>query len=211
MMRIESVAAQPDRAGRYAVKLEDGTVMRLYRQTVEDFCLCSGKEMEEDALMQLREAAGKMSAKMRAVRIVSASSVSKADLERRLVQKGESRDDAKQAVEWMTDLDLLDDEKTACQVVERCISKGYGLSRAKQALFEKRIPEMYWEKALAEYPDQAKKILSFLQIKLGDSWDEKDLRRTTDALLRRGHSYQEIRRALQKYAQGKDIREDIYD
>ena len=211
MMRIDSVTAQPDRAGRYTVKFDDGTVMRLYRQTVEDFLLYAGKEMDDDEVQKLRIAAGKMSAKMRAVRIVSASSVSKSDLEHRLIQKGESKEDAKQAVEWMSNLDLLDDEKTAQQIVQRCISKGYGRSRAKQALFEKRIPKELWEAALADYPEQTEKILSFLETKLGDNWDEKDLRRATDALLRRGHSYQEIRKALQKYAEGRDFREDIYD
>ena len=80
MMRIESVAAQPDRAGRYTVKFDDGAIMRLYRQTIEDFALYAGKEMREAEITQLREAAGKISAKMRAVRIVSASSVSKSDL-----------------------------------------------------------------------------------------------------------------------------------
>ena len=211
MMRIDSVAAQPDRAGRYTVKFDDGTVMRLYRQTVEDFLLYSGKEMEDEEVEKLRIAAGKMSAKMRAVRIVSASSVSKSDLEHRLIQKGESKEDAKQAVEWMADLELLDDEKTAQQIVQRCVSKGYGRSRAKQALFEKRIPKDLWEAALADYPEQTEKILAFLETKLGDNWDEKDLRRVTDSLLRRGHSYQEIRRALQEYTEGRNFREEIYD
>ena len=211
MMKIDSVAAQPDRAGRYTVKFDDGAVMRLYRQTVEDFFLYSGKEMDEDEVAKLRIAAGTMSAKMRAVRIVSASSVSKSDLEQRLIQKGESREDAKQAVEWMTNLELLDDEKTAQLIVQRCISKGYGRSRAKQALFEKRIPKELWETVLEDYPDQTEKIVAFLEIKLGDNWDEKDMRRATDSLLRRGHSYQEIRKALQKYAEGKDLREDFYD
>lgn len=211
MMRIDSVAAQPDRAGRYTVKFDDGTVMRLYRQTVEDFLLYSGKEIDDNEAERLRIAAGKMSAKMRAVRIVSASSVSKSDLEHRLIQKGESKEDAKQAVEWMTNLDLLDDEKTAQQIVQRCISNGYGRSRAKQALFEKRIAKELWEEALADYPDQTEKILAFLETKLGDNWSEKDLRRTTDSLLRRGHSYQEIRRALQEYSEGRDFQEDFYD
>lgn len=211
MMKIDSVTAQPDRAGRHTVKFDDGSVMRLYRQTVEDFFLYSGKEMDEEEVAKLRIAAGTMSAKMRAVRIVSASSVSKSDLEQRLIQKGESREDAKQAVEWMTDLELLDDEKTAQLIVQRCISKGYGHSRAKQALFEKRIPKELWETVLKDYPDQTEKIVAFLEIKLGDNWDEKDMRRATDSLLRRGHSYQEIRKALQKYAEDKDLREDFYD
>ena len=210
MMRIESVAAQPDRAGRYTVKFDDGTVMRLYRQTVQDFCLYSGKELEDAEVKQLRTAAGQMSAKMRAVRIVSASSVSKADLEYRLIQKGETKADAHQAVAWMTDMDLLDDQKTAEQVVHRCISKGYGVTRAKQALYEKRIPKELWEDALADYPDQTEKILAFLKLRLGNSWEEKDLRKATDALLRRGHSYQEIRAALQELSGEADLQEDMY-
>ena len=210
MTRIEKIAAQPDRAGRYTIKFEDGGVMRLYRQTVEDFGLYAGKELDEDTLAKLHTAAGQMSAKMRAVRIVSASSVSKSDLERRLVQKGESKLDAKQAVAWMKDLNLLDDRATAQQVVQRCIAKGYGLSRAKQALYEKRIPKEYWEDALADYPDQTEKILHFLESKLGENWDEKDLRRATDGLLRRGHSYHEIRKALQIYGENADLQEDFY-
>ena len=104
--------------------------MRLYRQTVEDFGLYTGLELTEEQVKALRDAAGQMSAKMRAVRIVSASSVSKRDLEYRLIQKGENPKQAKQAVEWMSDLNLLDDERTARQLVESCIRKGYGISRA---------------------------------------------------------------------------------
>ena len=110
----------------------DGSSMRLYRQTVEDFALYTGKEFSDPEIDALRTAAGEMSAKMRAVRIVSASSVSKRDLEQRLVQKGENPDQARDAVQWMSDLNLVDDRQTAEQVVSRCIAKGYGLARAKQ-------------------------------------------------------------------------------
>ena len=193
------------------MKCDNGIVLRLYRQTVEDFGLYVGFEMDEATFERLQKAAGKMSAKMRAVRIVSASSVSKVHLEQRLIQKGESKTDARQAVEWMSELDLLDDGKTAQQVVRRCIAKGYGLERAKQALYEKRIPKEYWPDALADYPDQTEKILEFLQNRLGDNWDDKDLRRATDALLRRGHSYRNIRKALEIFSGDSDIQEDIYD
>ena len=209
MMKIDSVASQPDRAGRHTVRFEDGSVMRLYRQTVEDFYLYAGKELTDEEMSDLRKAAGEMSAKMRAVRIVSASSVSKRDLEYRLIQKGEDPKQAKQAVAWMSDLNLLDDAKTAEQIVDRCIRKGYGLSRAKQALYEKRIPKELWEDALADYPDQTEKIVDFLRSRLDDEADERDVRRATDALLRRGHSYQEIRRAMQKLNFADDFQEDF--
>ena len=191
------------------MRFEDGSSMRLYRQTVEDFGLYSGKELTGDEMKELRIAAGEMSAKMRAVRIVSASNVSKRDLEYRLVQKGEDPKQAKQAVAWMSELNLLDDQKTAEQIVQKCIHKGYGLSRAKQALYEKRIPKELWEDALADYPDQSDKILDFLRARLDAESDEREVRRATDALLRRGHSYQEIRRAMEQLQFDADFQEDF--
>lgn len=195
-MKVESLKTSPDRAGRYWVTFDDGSKMGLYRQTVEDFALYSGKELDEQDMEALRTAAGQMSAKMRAVRIVSAASVSRRDLEARLVRKGEDPQQAKEAVAWMEDLHLVDDRATAEQVVSSCISKGYGLMRAKQALYEKRIPKEYWDEALADYPDQTEKITAFLKSRLDADSDEKQVRRAVDALIRRGHSYGTIRRAL---------------
>lgn len=182
--------------------------MRLYRQTIEDFRLYAGRELSDEEMKELRKSAGEMSAKMRAVRIVSASNVSKRDLEYRLIQKGEDPKQAKQAVVWMSELNLLDDARTAEQIVQKCIHKGYGLSRAKQALYEKRIPKEYWEDALLDYPDQSDKILEFLQNRLDAESDERDVRRAVDALLRRGHSYQEIRKAMEELRFDRDFRED---
>ena len=172
--------------------------MRLYRQTVEDFGLYTGKELSDEEMAALTESAGQMSAKMRAVRIVSASSVTKRDLEQRLVHKGEDPEQAKDAVQWMSDLNLLDDSRVAEQVVQRCISKGYGLQRAKQALYEKKVPKQYWEDALADYPDQLEKIEDFLRSRLDDAYDEREVKRAIDALMRRGHSYGQIRKALNR-------------
>ena len=203
-MRIEHLAGSPDRAGRFLVRFEDGSSMRLYRQTVEDFGLYIGLNLEPEQLSQLRTAAGEMSAKMRAVRIVSASSVSKRDLEQRLIHKGEDPTQARAAVEWMEELDLLDDRKTAEQIVSSCIRKGYGMARAKQALYEKRIPKSLWEEALADYPDQSEKIIEFLRSRLSDNADDREVKRAIDALLRRGHSYRQIRQGLEKLSLDTD-------
>lgn len=191
------------------MRFDDSSTMRLYRQTIEDFGLYPGMELEAADMKKLRDAASALSAKMRAVRIVSASSVSKKDLEQRLIHKGEDAEKAKAAVEWMAELDLIDDRKTAQQVVNRCISKGYGVQRAKQALYEKRIPKAYWYEVLEDYPDQQEKILDFLQNKLGNQWDERELRKAVDALIRRGHSYGAIRKAMEILSMElEDLREE---
>jgi regulatory protein len=200
MMRIKSLSSAPDRGNRYRLVFEDDSVMRLYRQTVEDFGLYPGLELSDEQLQNLRIAAGQMSAKMRAVRIVAASSVSKGDLERRLVQKGEDPTQAKEAVAWMSDMSLLDDGAMAQRIVARCISKGYGRARAKQVLYEKRIPKEFWDDALRDYPEQLDKIMDFLEQRLPEEAEGKDVKRVIDALIRRGHSYSAIRRAMQEMA-----------
>ena len=204
MTRIDALKTSPDRAGRYWVTFDDGTKLALYRQTVEDFGLYIGKELSDEEKENLLTAAGKMSAKMRAVRIVSASNVSKRDLEDRLVRKGEDPQQAKEAVQWMEDLHLVDDRNTAEAVVHSCISKGYGLQRAKQALYEKRIPKQYWDEVLDDYPDQEAKIETFLRSRLDADSDQKQIKKAIDALIRRGHSYGTIRRVLQSLSFDSD-------
>ena len=189
---------------------DDGMKLALYRQTVEDFGLYTGMELTDQQMESLRSAASQMSAKMRAVRIVSAANVSKRDLEERLVRKGESPVHAREAVQWMEELHLVDDSNTAEQIVHACIQKGYGLSRAKQVLYEKRIPRELWEDALAQYPDQMDKIERFLRERLDADSDEKEKKRAIDALLRRGHSYSVIRKVLNElFFDSDEIYEDF--
>ena len=209
VMRIDALKNAPARAGRYWVTFSDGSRLGLYRQTVEDFGLYPGKELDEQELERLNVEAGKMSAKMRAVRIVSASSVSKRDLQQRLVRKGEDPEQAKAAVAWMEDLHLVDDRATAEQVVRSCIYKGYGLQRAKQALYEKQIPKAYWDEVLEDYPDQLGKIQDFLRARLDADSDEKQKKRAIDALIRRGHSYGTIKKAMDALSfETEDVFED---
>lgn len=208
-MKIEQLNTTPDRAGRYFVQFDDGTVMRLYRQTVEDFALYSGMELSQEQYRELVQNAQQISARMRAVRIVSASGVSRKELESRLVQKGENPGQAKQAVQWLEELHLVDDAKLAEQIVHSCISKGYGLARAKQMLYEKRVPKEYWDAALADYPEQTEKIAAFLKMRIDDPTNQREVKRAVDALLRRGHSYHAIREALNELSfDSEDLPED---
>lgn len=197
-MRLNKIASKPDGVGRYRTEFEDGSVLRLYRQTIEDHCLYAGRELTEQEMDALRADAGRTSAKMRAVRILTASDVSRDDLRQRLVQKGETKEDAANAVAWMEELQLVDDARTAAIIVSRCAAKGYGVARAKQALYEKRIPKEYWEDALAAYPDQSDAIVAYLRSHIKEDSDEREKKRAVDALLRRGHSYGQIRAAMEQ-------------
>ena len=200
------MSANPDRVGRYYVKFEDGSTLRLYRQTMEDYAIFVCRDMDDNEIERLHTDAGKMSAKMRATRILASTDVSKRDLKQRLIQKGENPEHSAEAVAWLEDLNLVDEARTAEILVRRCAAKGYGLARAKQMLYEKRIPKEYWDDALADYPDQSEYIVSYLE--KTDISDSKSARKAIDALIRRGHSYAQIKKAMGRIPMEEDFSED---
>lgn len=108
------------------------------------------------------------------------------------------------AVQWLEDLHLLDDAKTAEQIVHSCIAKGYGLARAKQALYEKRIPKAFWEDALADYPTQNEKITAFLQGKGHRPRRHPGSQAGGECTASAGHSYGAIRQALNNLSLDSD-------
>lgn len=203
-MRIESISEKADRAGRYWLKLSDGTTMALYPQTISEFDLYTDKELSDAEWKNIREAAGEVSAKMRAVRIVSASAVSAKDLEQRLRRKGEAPEDARAAVQWMQELSFVDDRSTARQIVRRGLRKGYGKNRLRQMLYEKQIPRELWDEALADLPEPDEEITAFLNQRLGENPEDKEVKRAVDALMRRGHTWQDIRRCLLRRGETMD-------
>ena len=200
-MIIERLEQSSSQEHTFRIHLSDGSVIKTQDYVIAELGLYSGLELDEGQLSRLKEAAGLASAKNRAVRILSASGVSKQELQYRLLQKGETQHDAQEAVQWLCDLDLLDDAKTAERLVRNAAAKGYGESRIKQILFEKRVPREYWEQALSQLSDMDEAIDSFLRQRLkGREPDQKELKRTIDALARRGHNWQDIRAGLRRYS-----------
>ena len=210
-MKIESLREPTVRGGRYTVTLDDGRRLRLERATVGEFSLYPGRELTAEELDQIRAANQRASAKARAVRIISATNVSKKDLERRLVQKGETPELASEAVQWLTELNLLDDLETARQLAQSAARKGYGAARIRQILYQKGIDRQLWDEAMEELPEPDDAIDRFLQSRFkGEKPDERETKRAVDALLRRGHRWADIRSAMARYTDAlNDIMEEF--
>lgn len=210
-MKIESLREPTVRGGRYTVTLDDGRRLRLEQATVGEFALYPGRELTAEELDQIRAANQRASAKARAVRIISATNVSKKDLERRLVQKGETPELASEAVQWLTELNLLDDLETARQLAQSAARKGYGAARIRQILYQKGIDRQLWDEAMEELPEPDDAIDRFLQSRFkGEKPDERETKRAVDALLRRGHRWADIRSAMARYTDAlNDIMEEL--
>lgn len=199
-MRIESIEQTRSPQGKLRLRFEGGESMLVLPAVITELGLYAGLDVPEAGMDSLREQNAAASAKNRAVRILSAAAVSKNELEHRLVQKGESPEHAAQAAEWLDSLRLLDDRALAAQLVRSAAAKGYGEARVQQLLYAKRIPREFWEEALAQMPDQSGAIDEFLSKRFrGKAPDRAECRRATDALLRRGHRWQDIQNALERY------------
>ena len=207
-MKIEAIE-QSKRAQKLRLRFDDGSTMLVPAALLTELRLGVGLELSPAALESLRDSCALASAKERAVRIVSASAVSQKELEHRLVRKGESEEHAQEAVQWLSDLRLLDDAAVAEQIVRSGAAKGYGAARIRQMLYEKRVPRELWDEALAALPPQDDAIDEYLRRRFrGATPDRAECKRATDALLRRGHSWSDIRRALERYAPDEDFVED---
>lgn len=179
---------------------EDGKRLKAPAYKIVELGLAPGAEVTPEAFLALENAQSLASCKERAVRILTASGLSKKELQRRLIQKGESEEDAEAAVAWLEELHLIDDLETAKQLVRSACLRGYGAARAKSILYEKGIPKEFWDEALEELPEMDGAIDVFLRRKLdGRTLDAKQIKKTVDALLRRGHSYHDIQAGLRRY------------
>lgn len=179
---------------------EDGKRLKAPAFKVVELGLTPGAEVTPEVFLALENAQSLASCKERAARILTASGLSKKELQKRLVQKGESEEDAEAAVAWLEELHLIDDLETAKQLVRSACLRGYGAARAKSILYEKGIPKELWDEALEELPEMDGAIDTFLRRKLdGRTLDAKQIKKTVDALLRRGHSYHDIQAGLRRY------------
>ena len=134
MILIKLTALGTD-GSRVMLWFDDGSKMRVPISLVADLGLYRGMELAEDDLSRLMEETQRASARNRAVRIVSSTSISEKSLKQRLIQRGENPENAREAVDWLRNLGALDDEGMARQVVDRCVQKGYGKARIQQELF----------------------------------------------------------------------------
>ena len=68
------------------------------------------------------------------------------------------------------------------------------------------MPRDLWDDALDTLPDPAETIDAFLQSKQRGALDEKERKRLTEALLRRGFDWSDVRAGLNRL--GADVWED---
>ena len=151
------------------------------------------------------------SAKKRALRLLERRDYSRKELILKLTEKGEPLEDAEAVADRMIELGVISDERYSRMLVRHYAAKGYGTCRIKQELYRHGIHTDLWEEAMEELPpppSQDEIIDKLLRSKLRSSEpDQKEIKKATDALLRRGFSWSEISASKQRVLENSDTEE----
>jgi regulatory protein len=200
-MELELEALEPLGGERFMVRLSDGREFKVSSAMVADFSLHAARRFSDEEIWELEAASAALGCRERALRLLGARAYSCNELYRKLTDKGETQESAAAAIAWLLERRFLDDEQYAQAIVRRCAAKGYGAARAKNELYRKGIDRELLDAALEELPDSEDTVYRLLCSKLkSDEPDRAEIKRATDALFRRGYSWDEIRTALERRA-----------
>ena len=185
---------------RFTLVFDDGTELKTTLGIITERFIHSGMDFDEDAYNELVSACTLALAKARALRIINARPMSREELRKRLVEKGETPENAEECAEWLCQMGLINDTEYAGSVVRHYAAKGYGAGRIRSELYRRGIPRELWDDALQELPEQDDQIDTLLRRRLrSDTPDRDELRRASDYLYRRGFGRDEIRAAIARY------------
>ena len=209
-MRIEELKPSRRKQGRFLVKLEDGSILRITEEELLRFRLRPGIDLDGETLETLQASVRTSSAKAAAANIIGSRALSKKELTRRLVKKGNEEADA-QAAEIIgkgevEDIGAVDDAAYAASLVRHYGEKGYGPQRVREELRRRGVDRDLWDEAMEELPDPAEILGRLIEKKCGGELsDRKEIKRVSDSLMRRGFAWSDVREALRRYT---EIEED---
>ena len=139
-------------------------------------------------------------AKKKALSLLDRRDYSRAELLKKLTEKGYTDAAAGAAVGRLAELGVVDDARYAPLVVRHYAAKGYGARRVRDELLRRGIPKALWDAAMAEMPEQDESADRLLRARLrgADLTDRAALNRAAAALLRRGYGWDEINAAVER-------------
>ena len=198
-MRITRIENSKHVQERVLVYLEEGDPLRITQNELLQFGLYQGMDLSPELVVQLQNTGRRSESRAAAARMASGRMLSRKELTDKLNRKGIDLDTAEETADWLESLGAVDDTAYAGVIARHYAAGGYGPGRVRQELQKRGIPRELWDDALFQLPDSAAAIDGFLKKKLGGRTpDRAMLKKLSDALLRRGFSWNDIRPALNR-------------
>jgi len=207
MPTVEKIEKSKHKQERLLVYLQEGDLLRITEAELLRFGLCKGTVLTDKQVAELKTAGLRSETRATAARMASSRMLSKKELQSRLTKKGVDEQDAAETADWLEDLGAVNDSTYAAVLVRHYGGMGYGPARVYQELRRRGIPRELWEEALTQMPPAKEAIEDFIKSRLrGKSPDATTAKKLSDALLRRGFSWNDIRPSIN--ALGQKISED---
>lgn len=201
-MRIEEVKKSQRKKGRFLIRLEDGDILRVTEDELLRFGLRTGLELDGETLEAVRASVKSSSAKAAAANMIGSRALSKRELTRRLILKGNDESDAQAAADWLEDIGAVDDAAYAASLARHYGGRGYGPARVREELRRRGVDRSLWDQALEELPEAAETLDRLIQKKCGgDLADPREKKRVSQALMRRGFDWSDVRAAMGRYTE----------
>lgn len=151
-----------------------------------------------------RTPAAEKTPRQRALEMLDRRDYSRAELRRKLQEKGVDELEAENAVEYLVGLGFVNDLRYAELIVRQYAAKGCGARRVREELYRRGIDRETMDAAMETMPEQDEALEKLLRQKLRGSLERADVKRATDSLLRKGYSYEEIASALRRLREEAD-------
>ena len=204
-MKITRIENSKHVQERVLVFLEEGDPLRITGHELLQFGLYPGMDLSPRLVVQLQAAGQRSESRVKAARLASGRMMSRKELTDKLSRKGIDPDTAEETADWLESLGAVDDAAYAGVIARHYAASGYGPGRVRQELQKRGVSRELWDDALSQLPDSADAIDRFLQKKLsGRTPDRATLKKLSDALLRRGFSWSDIRPALNRLGEEID-------
>lgn len=186
--------------GRLIVSFDNGEEIRSSLGAVTELRLYSGRELDEAALEEFRRLSARSLAREKALELISRRSMSRKELMDKLISKGESEDVAQYCARWLEENGFIDEHRYAQQIARHYAAKGYGAGRVRAELNRRGLSRELWDEAFEAMPEGDDKLDKFIASRLKDPEDRDEVRKVSNALYRRGYSWEEIRSALARHS-----------
>ena len=211
MQTITGITEHPRKPGRYVVQVDGNEFATVGAELLAETKMRIGVVVDDALAARLQDASEDTAMYDRALNLLSFRARSSRELQRRLTEKGGSRERADRIIERLRLAGLVNDADFARQLTRSKLAGGASRRRVHQELFKRGVAREVADEAVAEVAedegvtdaDSIERVARKKWRTLRDVDDETRRRRLYGFLARRGFNSDDVSRVVRQLA-GED-------
>jgi regulatory protein len=208
MQRVTQILEHPRKPGRYVIHVDGSEYATVSAETLAEAKMRIGVTIDDAIAARLQDASEDTAMYDRALNLLSFRARSSRELQRRLTEKGGSRERADRVIQRLRDAGLINDADFARQLTRSKLAGGASRRRVQQELFKRGVSRDVADEAVAEVvedegitdADSIERVARKKWRTLGDVDDATRRRRLFAFLARRGFDSSDVSRVVKQLA-----------